>query len=56
MDFLTYTLLVERASNLKGIGVGIVQEKLDNLLIEQWLKFEFKASNNQAKCEALIVD
>lgn len=43
-------------SNLKGSGVDIMLKGLDNLLIEQSMKFNFKDSNNQAKYEALIAD
>lgn len=43
----TWTLLVDDASNLKGSGIGIVLEGVDNLLIEHSLKFEFKSSNNR---------
>lgn len=43
------------SSNLKESGAGIVLEGSGNLLIVQSLRFEFKASNNQAEYEALIV-
>jgi hypothetical protein len=49
-----WLLFVDGASNLKGSGAGIDLEGLDDLLIEQSLRFEFKASNNQAEYEALI--
>jgi ribonuclease HI len=49
-----WLLFVDGASNLKGSAAGIGLEGLDDLLIEQSLKFEFKASNNQAEYEALI--
>jgi len=39
----------------KVVGVGVILEGLDGLLIEQALRFGFKASNNQAEYEALIV-
>ncbi|MCI78488.1 gag-pol polyprotein, partial [Trifolium medium] len=42
------------ASNLRGSGAGVVLEGPDGVLIEQSLKFEFRASNNQAEYEALI--
>lgn len=48
-------LSAEGASNLAGSGVGIVLEGPEGILIEQSLRFEFKASNNQAEYEALIV-
>ena len=43
-----------RFSNLKGSGVVIILEGLEGVMIEQSLRFDFKASNNQAKYEALI--
>lgn len=47
-------LSVNGSSDLKGSGVVIVLEGPSDLLIEQSLQFEFKASNNQAEYEALI--
>lgn len=43
---LECTLLVDRALNVKGSGAWIVLEDLGDILIEQTLKFEFRASNN----------
>lgn len=51
----TWYLSVDGASNLAGSGAGIVLEGPEGILIEQSLRFEFKASNNQVKYEALIV-
>jgi len=45
---------VDGSSNLKGSGARIGLEGYEDLLIEQSLKFDFKASNNQAEYEALI--
>ena len=45
---------MDKASNIKGSGVGIILEGLNGLLIEQSFYFNFKASNNQAKYEAFI--
>jgi len=45
---------VDGASNLRGSGAGIVLEGPEGVLIEQSLRFAFKASNNQAEYEALI--
>ena len=49
-----WLLSVDGSSNLKGSGAGIVLEGPGDILIEQSLRFEFKASNNQAEYEALI--
>lgn len=40
---------MDGTSNLKGNNAGIILEGLGDLLIEQTLKFEFKASNNQSR-------
>jgi len=47
-------LSVDGSSNKQGSGVGIVLEGPNGVLIEQALRFAFKASNNQAEYEALI--
>ena len=39
---------------MKGSGADIIMEGLGDILIEQSLRFEFKASNNQAEYGALI--
>nr|KYP59710.1 Retrovirus-related Pol polyprotein from transposon 17.6 [Cajanus cajan] len=49
-----WILSVDGASNLGGSGVGIVLEDLGCILLEQSLRFEFRASNNQAEYEALL--
>jgi hypothetical protein len=45
---LPWTLSVDGASNIRGSGAGVVLEGPDGVLIEQSLRFAFKASNNQA--------
>jgi len=49
-----WILSVDSASNQKGSGAGVVLEGPGGVLIEQSLRFSFKASNNQAEYEALI--
>jgi len=49
-----WTFYVDGASNVKGSGVGITLECPDNITLEQAPKLNFRASNNQAKYEALI--
>jgi len=51
---VSWILSVDGVSNLKGSGVGIVLEGPEGVLIEQSLRFAFKANNNQAEYEALI--
>jgi len=45
---------VDGSSNPLGAGAGVVLEGPDNVLIEQFLCFTFKTSNNQAEYEAII--
>ncbi|XP_068504578.1 uncharacterized protein [Phaseolus vulgaris] len=47
-------LSVDGSSNQQGSGAGIVLEGPNGVLIEQALRFAFKASNNQTEYEALI--
>src|ERR1044072_2685555 len=49
-----WILSVDRSSNKRGSGVGIVLEGPDGIQIKQSLKFNFKASKNQAEYEALL--
>jgi len=49
-----WSLSVDGSSNQQGSGAGIVLEGPNGVLIEQALRFAFKASNNQAEYEALI--
>jgi len=49
-----WRLFVEGSSNQQGSGASVILEGSDGLLIEQALRFAFKASNNQAEYEALI--
>jgi len=47
-------LSVDGSSNHQGNGLGIIFEGPDELLIEQALRFTFKASNYQVEYEALV--
>ncbi|XP_020206975.1 uncharacterized protein LOC109792009 [Cajanus cajan] len=49
-----WILSVDGASNLGGSGAGIVLEGPGGILLEQSLRFEFRASNNQAEYETLL--
>nr|KYP38150.1 Uncharacterized protein Mb2253c family [Cajanus cajan] len=49
-----WTLHVDGSSNSKGGGAGIILEGPNQVTLEQSLKFSFKATNNQAKYEALL--
>jgi len=50
-----WVLFVDGSSNQQSSGVDVILEGPDGLLIEQALRFAFKASKNQAEYEALIV-
>ncbi|XP_068486868.1 uncharacterized protein [Phaseolus vulgaris] len=49
-----WMLSVDGSSNQQGSGAGTILEGPNGVLIEQALRFAFKASNNQAEYEALI--
>jgi len=49
-----WVLSVDGSSNQQGNGAGVILEGPHRLLIEQALRFAFKANNNQAEYEALI--
>jgi len=49
-----WVLSIDESSNQQGYGAGVILEGLNGILIEQALRFAFKASNNQAEYEALI--
>ncbi|XP_027903591.1 uncharacterized protein LOC114163480 [Vigna unguiculata] len=50
-----WTIHVDGSSNPQGVGAGIVLEGPDDILVEQYLRFNFKTSNNQAEYEAIII-
>lgn len=45
---------VDGSSNVKGSGARVLLEGPGDLMLEQSLKFEFSASNNQVDYEALL--
>ena len=49
-----WVLSVDDSSNQQGSGASVILEGPDDLLIEQALRFAFKANNNQAEYETLI--
>nr|KYP65119.1 hypothetical protein KK1_011347 [Cajanus cajan] len=49
-----WTMHVDGSSNNQGSGAGIILEAPTGLILEQSLRFAFKASNNQAEYEALL--
>ena len=51
---LTWMLYIDGASSTKGCGVGVILEKVGDIMLEISVKFDFLVSNNQAEYEALI--
>ena len=47
-------MYVDGASNARGFGVGVVMIYPDGLRLEKSLRLGFRASNNEAKYDALI--
>ena len=47
-------LYVDRSSNRRGSGVGVILEGSNKIVLKYSLKFDFKATNNQAEYEALV--
>jgi len=50
-----WTLYVDRSSNKMTCGAGVVLEGSGDLLLDQTLRFGFRATNNQTEYEALLV-
>jgi len=53
-DDYRWVLSGDGSSNQMGSGAGVILEGPNGVLIEQSLRFAFKANNNQAEYEALI--
>ncbi|XP_072071959.1 uncharacterized protein [Arachis hypogaea] len=51
----TWSVYVDGSSNKAGSGTGVILESEQGTRIELSLRFEFLASNNQAKYEVLLV-
>ncbi|XP_057457130.1 uncharacterized protein LOC130748057 [Lotus japonicus] len=54
MEVGEWSLSVDGSSNIKGSEAEIILEGPGGVTVEQSLKFDFKASNNQAEYEAII--
>lgn len=55
INFL-WTLFVENAYNLKRNGTIVVLESPNKMMIEQFLRFDFKANKNQEMYKSLMVE
>ena len=54
-SFGWWKIYVDGASNAKGSRTGVVIMTLDDTVIEQSVRLDFKASNNEAEYEAVLV-
>ncbi|XP_073107371.1 uncharacterized protein [Elaeis guineensis] len=52
---LTWVLHIDGASNAQESGAGFLLTNLEGVVTEHALRFDFKASKNQAEYEALVV-
>ena len=50
----TWEVHVDRASNQKGSGVGLVLTSSENVVVEKSLRLDFPATNNEAEYETLL--
>ena len=50
----TWEVYVDRVSNQKGSGVGLVLMSPEKFVIEKSLRLDFSATNNEAEYEALL--
>ena len=48
-------MYVDRASNQKGSGIGLVLTSPEKVIIEKSLRLDFSATNNEAKYETLLI-
>ena len=51
----TWEVYVDKASNQKGSGVGLVLISPGKVIIEKSLRLDFSATNNEAEYEALLI-
>ena len=49
-----WKIYVDGASNAKGSGTGVVIITLDETVIEQSIRLDFKTSNNEAEYKAVL--
>ena len=54
-DLPIWRLFVDGAANAQGSGAGLILTSPDGIDVECALRFEFKASNNEAEYETVIV-
>ena len=52
---LAWEVYVDRASNQKGSGIGLVLISPEKVIVEKSLRLDFSATNNEAEYEALLM-
>ena len=50
-----WEVYVDRASNQKGLGIGLVLISPEKVIIEKSLRLDFSATNNEAEYEVLLI-
>ena len=55
VEVIPWEVFMDSASNALGVGVGIVVITPEGIKLEHSFRLGFKASNNEAKHEALLV-
>jgi len=50
-----WTIHMDGSNNKKGCGARVLLERPNQMKLDQFLRFSFKASNNQAEYQALLV-
>ena len=50
-----WEVYVDRASNQKGLGIGLVLISPEKVIIEKSLRLDFSATNNEAEYETLLI-
>ncbi|XP_075665737.1 uncharacterized protein LOC142635476 [Castanea sativa] len=54
VEVISWKVFVDSASSVLGVGAGIVVITLEGIKLEHSFRLGFKASNNEAECEALL--
>ena len=50
-----WEVYVDRASNQKGSGIGLVLTSPEKVIIEKYLRLDFLTTNNEAEYETLLM-
>lgn len=53
-EFKWWTLYVDGSCNEQGSGADLIMESPNEVIVEQFLRFEFETKNNQAEYKALL--